>query len=157
MAFAKAIFWLALVVWLGEIVFFSFVVAPSVFAAVPQDVAGQIVGAIFPRYYALGAVAGTIAVIAALVLRSGTSATRPWSATALMLVTMLAATLYAGRVIQPRAQALRPRLHEASVDASVRAEFDRLHRLAVQLNGGVLLLGIVSVCVAATSLQLPRS
>ncbi len=68
---------------------------------------------------------------------------------------MLAATLYAGRVVHPRAQALRPRLHEAVVDPEVRQAFDRLHRRAVRLNGGVLVLGIASVCVAATSFTLP--
>jgi uncharacterized membrane protein len=157
MGVAKAVFWLALVVWLGEIVFFSFVVAPSVFGALPQEIAGQVVGVIFPRYYGVGAVAGAIALVAAFMLRSGTSATRPWSAIVLMLAFMLVATLYAGRVIQPRAQTLRPQLHGATVDPAVRAEFDRLHRLAVQLNGGVLLLGIASVCIAAASLELPHS
>ncbi|MBI3768970.1 MAG: DUF4149 domain-containing protein [Deltaproteobacteria bacterium] len=157
MGVAKAVFWLALVVWLGEIVFFSFIVAPSVFGALPQEIAGQVVGVIFPRYYGVGTVAGAIALVAALMLRSGTSATRPWSAVVLMLALMVAATLYAGRVIQPRTQALRPQIHEATVDPAVRAEFDRLHRLAVQLNGAVLLLGIATVCVAATSLRLPRS
>jgi uncharacterized membrane protein len=156
MNIVKAIFWLALVVWLGEVVFFSFVVAPSVFGAVPQETAGQVIGAIFPRYYALGAVAGAAALASALVLRGGTSATGAWSVVVVMLALMLAATLYAGRGIQPRAQALRSRLHETTVDPAVRAEFDRLHRRAVQLNGGVLLLGIATVCVAAASLQLPR-
>ncbi len=155
MALAKTLFWLALVVWLGEIVFFSFVVAPSVFGAFPKEVAGQVVGAIFPRYYAVGVVAGVIALGAAIVLRGGTSATRGWSAIVAMLVIMIAATLYAGRVVEPRARALRPQLRAEPVDAAVRAEFDRLHRLAVQLNGTVLLLGVVSVCVAAISLELP--
>jgi hypothetical protein len=154
--FAKAMFWLALVVWLGAIVFFSFVVLPSVFGAFPQELAGQVAGTIFPRYYALGSVAGAVAVIAALVLRSDTSATRAWSTITVMLVLMLTATLYAGRVIQPRAQALRPHLHETPVDPDVRTEFDRLHHHAVQLNAGVLLLGIGTVCIAAATLQLPR-
>ncbi|TMA79861.1 MAG: DUF4149 domain-containing protein, partial [Deltaproteobacteria bacterium] len=100
-ALAKTLFWLALAVWLGEIVFFSFVVAPSVFGVVPE-VAGQVVGAIFPRYYALGAGAGVIALVAAVALRGATSATRSWSAIVAMLVVMLVATLYAGRVIEPR-------------------------------------------------------
>jgi uncharacterized membrane protein len=156
MGVAKAFFWLALMVWVGEIVFFSFVVAPTVFGALPQESAGRVVGAIFPRYYALGAVAGTIALVAAIVLRSRTSATLAWTAIAIMLALMLAGTVYAGRVVQPRAQALRPLLLEEPVDPATRAEFDRLHRLAVQLNGGVLLLGVASACVAAASLQLPR-
>jgi len=154
-ALAKTLFWLALAVWLGEIVFFSFVVAPSVFGVVPE-VAGQVVGAIFPRYYALGAGAGVIALVAAAALRGATSATRSWSAIVAMLVVMLVATLYAGRVIEPRARALRPQLHTEPVDVAVRAEFDRIHRRAVQLNGAVLLLGIVTLCVAAASLDLPR-
>jgi len=142
-------------VWVGEIVFFSFVVAPTVFGAVPE-VAGQVVGAIFPRYYALGAGAGLVALGSALALRGATSATRSWSAIVAMLVVMLAATLYAGRVIEPRARALRPQIHVEPVDATVRAEFDALHRLAVQLNGAVLLLGVITICIAAATLELPR-
>jgi len=151
----KSVFWLALVVWLGEIVFFSFVVAPSVFGALPSETAGQVVGAIFPRYYAVGAGAGAIALAAALGLRAEAVARTPWSAMCLMLALMLAATVYAGRVVHPRAQALRPRLHEATVDPAVKESFDRLHARAVQLNGGVLLLGIATVCVAATTFTLP--
>jgi uncharacterized membrane protein len=156
MAIAKTIFWLALVVWLGEIVFFSFVVAPTIFGAFPTELAGQVVGAIFPRYYAVGAAAGVVALVAAVVLRGATSSTRSWSAITAMLVVMLVATLYAGRIIEPRARALRPQLHAEAVDATVRAEFDQLHRRAVQLNGAVLLLGVVSICLAAATLQLPR-
>jgi uncharacterized membrane protein len=155
MGFVKAAFWLALVVWLGAVVFFSFVVAPSVFGVLPPETAGQVVGTIFPRYYCLGAGAGTVALLAALVLRARASATRPWSATSVMLASMLLATLYAGRVVQPRAQALRPRLHDSVVEPGIRAEFDRLHRQAVRLNGAVLLLGLATVCVAAAGFELP--
>src|SRR6185369_12966271 len=116
-----------------------------VFRAFPE-IAGQVVGAIFPRYYQLGAIAGVIALVTAVVLRADTSATRSWSAIAALLVVMLASTLYAGRVIEPRARALRPQLHAEPVDPGVRVEFDQLHRRAVQLNGAVLLLGVVTVC-----------
>ncbi|HEY2388628.1 MAG TPA: DUF4149 domain-containing protein [Candidatus Binatia bacterium] len=151
----KSVFWLALVVWLGEVVFFSFVVAPSVFGALPSETAGQVVGAIFPRYYALGAGAGALALAAALGLRAEAAARAPWSAVCVMLVLMLAATVYAGRVVHPQAQALRPGLHEATVDPAVKERFDRLHRRAVQLNGAVLLLGVATVCVAASTFTLP--
>jgi uncharacterized membrane protein len=155
-AVARCVFWLALAVWVGEIVFFSFVVAPTVFGAVPQETAGQIVGAVFPRYYLLGTVAGAIALVAALAIGRAPGATGAWTAITVMLAAMLAATLYAGRVIQPRAQTLRPQLHVAAVDPAVRATFDALHRRAVQLNGAVLLLGIAAICVAATAPTPPR-
>src|SRR3990172_9036978 len=108
MALAKALFWLALIVWIGEVVFFSFVVAPGIFQALPQESAGQVVGTLFPRYYGLGAVAGTVGLVTAAVLWCATRGSRAWGAVTVMLVLMLAATLYAGHVVQPRAQALRP-------------------------------------------------
>jgi uncharacterized membrane protein len=152
---AKGAFWLALIVWLGGVVFFSFVVAPSVFGALSQETAGQVVGAIFPRYYVLGAASGVVALVAALALRRGTAATTAWSLISAMLALMLVATLYAGWAVFPRAQALRPRLHEVAADPGIKVEFDRLHHRAVQLNGAVLLLGIATVCVAAASFTLP--
>ena len=63
---------------------------------------------------------------------------------------MLAATVYAGVVILPRATELRPQIHDAAAPPSAKDEFDRLHHLAVTLNGAVLLGGVVvSVITAA--------
>jgi hypothetical protein len=124
-----------------------------VFGALPQESAGQVVGVLFPRYYVFGTVATSVALVSAVVLWRAASG-KAWAAVTIMLVLMLGATLYAGRVVQPRAQALRSALHQPTVDAEVRSEFDRLHRLAVQLNAAALLLGIASVCVAAASFEL---
>ncbi len=153
MALAKILFWLALGTWVGAITFFSFVVAPGVFGALPQESAGQVVGVLFPRYYAFGTVTTSVALIAAVVLWRAAPG-KAWAAVTVMVLLMLGATLYAGRVVQPRAQALRSALHHSTVDPGVRSEFDRLHRLAVQLNAAALLLGIASVCVAAANLDL---
>lgn len=156
MALAKILFWLALGVWMGAIVFFSFVVAPTVFLALPPESAGQVVGALFARYYGFGIVASAVALIAAAFLWRAASGGGAWASVTVMLALMLGATVYAGRAVQPRAQALRPALHQPTVDAGARAEFDRLHRLAVRLNAAVLLLGVTSMCIAAVSLDLPR-
>ena len=45
---------LALVCWLGSIIFFSFFAAPAVFKALERPQAGDVIGAIFPRNYGLG-------------------------------------------------------------------------------------------------------
>lgn len=135
---------LALAVWLGEVVFFSFVVAPQVFANLPVEQAGAVVGLIFPPYYLVGYLCGAALLGAALVLRNWS---RPagglWLASAAVAVLALAACLYAGLVVQPRASELRPQLHQPDAAAAVQAEFDDLHRLAVKLNGGVLLATLV--------------
>jgi hypothetical protein len=143
---------LALGLWVGALVFVSFVVAPAVFGAVPSETAGTVMGAIFPRYYAFTTALGIVALLAAASLRSAARGSR-WTAIVGMMVVMLAATVYAGTVVSPRARALRPALHQEPVDAAVRAEFDALHRRAVQLNGLVLLLGLGTLGVSATAFR----
>ncbi|MFC7080548.1 DUF4149 domain-containing protein [Halorussus caseinilyticus] len=60
----------ALGIWLGSIVFFSFVGAPTTFDVLGDD-AGRVVNAIFPKYYSFGAALGVVAVAAALVVGVG--------------------------------------------------------------------------------------
>lgn len=144
---------MALAVWVGSVVFFSFVTAPSLFAVLPRDMAGRATAAIFPRYYALATAAAVVAVAGALVL--GRRAAHPglWRAALAALVLGLAATVWAGRVVQPRAAALRHAMHAAPADDPVRAEFARLHRLAVMLNGGALVAGLAGLGLSAVALQ----
>ena len=99
----RFLYLLALAVWVGEIVFFSFVVAPAVFRVLDPPRAGAVVGEIFPRYYALGTVAGAVALACALVLARRASATGWWTGAVVALGLGLAATLWAGRVVHPRA------------------------------------------------------
>lgn len=131
---------LALGVWTGELVFFSFAVAPQLFSALPVEQAGAVVGMVFPAYYAIGHVCGVVLVCCAALLRRWS---RPggvlWLLAAVVAGAALVASLYAGLAVQPAASALRPQLHRADTPAAVQAEFDALHRQAVQLNGVVLL------------------
>jgi uncharacterized membrane protein len=145
---------LALAVWLGEVVFFSFVVAPQVFSNLPAEQAGAVVGLIFPTYYLLGHLCAVTVLGCALVLRNWS---RPggglWLAAAAIAGLGLVASLYSGFVVQPRASELRPQLHQAETEAAVKSEFDDLHRLAVQLNGGILVATLVLAGLLATQLS----
>lgn len=153
---AKVLFQLALGLWVGAIVFVSFVVAPTVFRTVPSETAGTLMGQIFPLYYEFTVAVGIIALGSALFVLRRVGGTRAWRAVVVMLVVMLAATTYAGAVVNPRARALRPALHREPVDPKIRTEFDALHHRAVQLNGLVLLLGLTTIVVAATNTRLPN-
>jgi uncharacterized membrane protein len=153
MALVRVCYLLALALWIGEIVFFSFIGAPAIFAVLERARAGDVTAAIFPRYYALATAAAVVAVAGALVL--GRRAAHPglWRAALAALVLGLAATVWAGRVVQPRAAALRHAMHAAPADDPVRAEFARLHRLAVMLNGGALVAGLAGLGLSAVALQ----
>ena len=48
--FLNFIYLLSLVCWIGSIIFFSFFVAPVVFKNLEREIAGDLVGSIFPRY-----------------------------------------------------------------------------------------------------------
>jgi len=151
--FLKWLYLIALIVWVGEVVFFSFVVAPAMFRTFPAAEAGRAVGAVFPTYYRLGYVCGAVFLLTSLFLLAGAAARVWWGVNAALALIMLAATLYAGIIIQPRATELRPQIHDPAAPPTVQAEFDRLHRRAVQLNGTVLICGIAASIITATALR----
>jgi hypothetical protein len=144
---------LAVGLWIGEIVFFSFVGAPAVFQVLERARAGDVTSAIFPRYYALGLGAGLVGTLTALGLAARASAPGRWRAAALALALGVAMTAIAGWRLTPRARALRPTLQTAPADDPVHAEFARLHRLAVGLNAGTLLVALVGLGCAAAALR----
>jgi len=75
-----------------------------------------------------------------------------WVVTTVLAAVMLLLTLYAGLVIQPQAHALRAQLADPSAPA-VKAEFDALHRRAVQANAAVLLGALMVTGLTAARLR----
>jgi hypothetical protein len=137
----------AVVLWLGVMGFFAFVVAPAAFTALDRDAAGRFVGVVFPRYYLVGAVLGTCALLAIIVQRVRADGRQgDWLGGALVLA-MLALTLYGWLAVLPAAQAARQAMrHAASGAGGVEAlSFSRLHRLSTILNGAVMLAGVAFV------------
>jgi uncharacterized membrane protein len=155
----------AIVCWLGVMGFFAAVVAPAAFTTLDREAAGRFVAAVFPRYYAVGAGLGALALLAllarlllrdgraggwlSLLLRDGRAG--GWLSLLLVAV-MLGSTLYAWRVVLPAAHAARETLRQAAPAAgAVSTEglaFTRLHRLSSLLNGVSMLagaLGLVAV------------
>lgn len=150
------IYLLALVCWLGAIIFFSFFTAPIVFTRLPIAEAGKVISAIFPRYYLLGYLAGATAFIIAIYLLLATRDARAsWIAAVAAIGIALGCTFYAGMAIRPRVDAIRAVAEEQNPDPVRKAEFDRLHRLSVTLNGAVLLLDLAALFATASALT-PR-
>ena len=144
---------LALGYTIGAIVFFSFVVAPTVFQVLGREQAGDVVAVIFPRYYQLGIGAAAIALATAVMLRGRRSARGWWTASSVALALGLAATLWAGAVVEPRARQLRMAMHAAAPGTPAAEEFSHVHRLAVTLNGAALVAGLVALACSATALR----
>ena len=143
---------LALVVWLGGMVFFTAIVAPVVVKLLPQVEAGRFVAGIFPRYYIMGYVAGAVSLVLALYFTVRGQPRLLWSLASLALAAGLALTIYAGGIVRPQIDSIRTVTEEQNPDPVKRAEFDRLHRLSVMLNGGVMLLNLAAILATATAL-----
>ena len=116
----------ALGVWLGSMLFFSFVAAPRLFTVLEDDAAGRAVNDIFPRYYTFGTALGVVAIVAALFLGAdnGFLPDVPLVGTVAVGV---AANVYAR-------WSLVPKMERAGDDA-----FAQYHGQSVALNGVAML------------------
>ena len=140
----------ATALWLGAMGFFAFVVAPAAFSTLEREAAGKFVGAVFPRYYAVGLALG-LAATTGFGARWIGGAWRGWDwLTAGLVLIMLALTLYAGAVVLPAAHAAREAVRQAGMDPSAAAGFARLHRLSGILNAIVMVSGVVVLAIEMT-------
>ena len=147
------IYLLAIACWLGGMVFFSLFTAPVIFRLLPRAEAGTVVAGIFPRYYLLGYVAGAIALVLAGYFGLVRGGRFWWGLSALALAISLGLTVYAGTVVRSRIENLHIAAGEPNPDAVRKAEFDRLHRLSVTLNGGVIVLNLLALLSSAAALS----
>ncbi|MGD0290309.1 MAG: DUF4149 domain-containing protein [Candidatus Binataceae bacterium] len=152
MLIALFFYLLALVCWLGGMIFFTAIIAPVVFKLLPIADAGKLVAALFPRYYIMGYIAGLICVALSIYFVVEHPARLWWSLSALALATALGLTIYAGMIVRPQVDAVRTVVEDQNPDPARRAEFDRLHHLSVMLNGGVMLLNLSALLTTVTAL-----
>jgi len=129
---------LSLVMWMGSIIFFSFFTAPAVFRLLDRQQAGEVVGAIFPKYYAIGYICSVLA--AATLMMSPRGMEGP---PLIFLTVMAACTFYAGLVINPQARVLKQQMQEQpDKRESLEPQFKSLHGWSVRLNATVLIFGL---------------
>jgi hypothetical protein len=152
MTISLFIYLLCIVVWLGGMLFFSIITAPAVFDVLATADAGKVVSAIFPRYYLMGYVAGTVSLILAIYFALEHGPAVWWSLAAVVLAVALGTTFYAGAGLRPRINAIRSVATETNPDPARKAEFDQMHRLSVALNGAAMVLNLVALLSSAAAL-----
>jgi uncharacterized membrane protein len=135
----------SLVVWLGGIIFFSFVVAPALFAMVPQpETAGALVRLILVRLHLVGIACGVLFLAATFVTK-----VRNLKTLRLLVGLMILLTALSQFGVMPQMERVRDAVG-GSIQAlpprdAGRAAFDRLHKFSVVLEGATLLVGMVVV------------
>ena len=140
---------LALIVWIGGIIFFALVLAPTLFTVLAPQLAGHVVSPALIKLHWIGLFSGGIFLLCSLAYNHAKhSQPRLFGATHVLVLIMLILTAISQFVITPRMRELRE--GPSGLDApNARARFNRLHMWSTRTEGGVLLLGLLVVIVTA--------
>jgi Domain of unknown function (DUF4149) len=138
---------LALVVWIGGIIFFGAVVAPTVFSVLPtHDLAGNVVTRSLSMLHIIGTVCGVVYIAASLLdsfmLRGSLHAFAPRHLAIVAMIALTMASQYGVAALMKRLRQDIGVIDNISVDDPRRVEFNRLHHWSTRLEGCVLVLGL---------------
>lgn len=153
MSFLRFLMLLSLICWIGGLIFFAFVLAPTAFSVLPTThLAGNVVGRALGKLHWIAIFSGVVYLISSLLYSRFTDGTaHVFALRHLLLCLMFALTLISQFGIIPRMDALRASLGEVRsvpVDNPERVQFDALHVWSTRVEGAVLLLGLVVYLMA---------
>jgi uncharacterized membrane protein len=156
MSFLRFLMFLSLVCWIGGLIFFAFVLAPTAFQVLPSThLAGNVVGRALSKLHWIAIVSGVVFLVSSLLYSRLTDGTaHVFAGRHVLLCLMLALTLLSQFWIMPRMDTLRAQVADFAsvpVDNPARVQFDALHVWSTRVEGAVLLLGLVVVYLAASS------
>jgi uncharacterized membrane protein len=157
MSFLRFLMLLSLVAWIGGLIFFAFVLAPTAFQVLSPNthLAGNIVGRALGKLHWIAIFSGLIFLGSSLLysrLTDGTS--HPFALRHVLICLMLGLTLLSQFWIIPRMDTLRASVGDFAavpLDNPLRVQFDALHVWSTRVEGAVLLLGLVAVYLTASA------
>ena len=149
---------LALVIWIGGIIFFAAAVAPTVFKVLPtRHLAGAVVTRSLGILHWMGIVCGIVFLITSMLHSySARGAAHPFALRHLLVYIMLALTVISQFVVSARMAALRAAMGEIDlvpVADARRIAFGQLHAWSTRLESGVLILGLIVLFLVARRLS----
>jgi uncharacterized membrane protein len=147
---------LAIIIWVGGIIFFAFVLAPVAFSLLPsQHIAGIVVGGTLRVLDIVGLFCGAIFWIGTAVLfrQSERAFKGRYEAQILLASVMLLATAYLHFNQLPAMEVDRletgGNIEAAPLASPAKADFERLHKRSERIEGAVLFLGLGIVFLMA--------
>ena len=160
MSIIRFLMLLSLVVWVGGIIFFAFVLAPTVFhpGILPsRQLAGAVVSRSLGILHGVGLACGVVFVITSIIdsqVMTGLAA--PFAARNVLVYAMIVLTLISMFAISTRMLALRNDMvfiDNLPRDDPRRVEFNRLHVWSTRLESAVLLLGLAVLFLTSRRLS----
>lgn len=160
MSIVRFLMLLSLVVWVGGIVFFAFVLAPTVFhpGILPsRQLAGAVVSRSLGILHWMGLICGLVFVLTSLIdAQVANGMAGPFATRNLLVYAMIALTLVSMFAISTRMLELRNNMvfiDNVPQNDARRVEFNRLHVWSTRLESTVLLLGLAVIFLTSRRLS----
>jgi uncharacterized membrane protein len=161
MSFLRFLMLLSLVTWIGGLIFFAFVLAPTAFQILPNThLAGNVVGRALGNLHWIAIISGIVFLASSLIysrLADGTA--HVFAMRHILICLMLGLTLLSQFWMIPRMDTLRASAGDFAtvpLDNPARVQFDALHVWSTRVEGAVLLLGLVTIYLTAAIFKNPR-
>jgi uncharacterized membrane protein len=145
MTFVRFLMLLALVIWIGGIIFFAFVVAPAVFTVLPsRELAGAVVQRSLGALHWIGVGCAVVFLAGSLVdIRSRVASVRNVAVAFMLALTLILQIAVIGGM--DRLHSAMGAIDSVAVTDARRVQFDSLHQWSTGLETLVLLFGLVAL------------
>ena len=152
-AVVQSLYNLVLALWVGGISLFTFIVTPVIFGSFGRDVAGEVVGKLFPGYFLYTLLLSILALILFLASRpSLRKSAHTWSL--LLIALAIIINMFVSFKLHPEIKKIKQEIpsFEAAQESPLRKRFGQLHGVSATLNL-ILLADGVALLVISTVLK----
>lgn len=156
MSLLRFLMLLSLVVWIGGLIFFAFVMAPALFnpaVLLTRQLAGNVVSRTLGALHWMGIACGVVFAIASMIdSRVVNGAAQPLAPRHILVYLMILLTLVSVFGVAARMEDLKRQMvviDNVPHDDARRVEFNRLHQWSTRIEGTVLVLGLALLFLTA--------
>jgi len=156
MSLVRFLMLLSLVIWIGGLIFFAFVMAPALFnpAVLPtRQLAGNVVSRTLGVLHWMGIACGIVFAITSMIDSCVVNgAAQPFAPRHILIYLMIILTLVSIFGVAARMEDLKRQMvviDNVPHDDARRVEFNRLHQWSTRVEGTVLLLGLALLFLTA--------
>jgi uncharacterized membrane protein len=154
MSFLRYFMLLSLIAWIGGLIFFAFILAPTAFSVLPNThLAGNVVRVSLSKLHWVAIISGIVFLVSSMLLSRIIDGTAHiFAPRNILIFTMLLLTCVSQFGIMPRMDKLRTAVGDfasIALDNPLHMQFDSLHVWSTRVEGAVLLLGLIVIHLTA--------
>jgi ABC-type transport system involved in multi-copper enzyme maturation permease subunit len=144
-----------LALWIGGIALFTFITTPVIFTVYSRDLAGDIVGQLFPGYFLYNLILSLIALVL-FVVSSSQLSSKGVRFSFLCLALALCVNIFVYFKLHPEIKLIKAEIHSFETvpnDSLLRKKFKRLHGVSAALNLLLLADGVALLLIGVRARQ----